>query len=89
MRELAERLLRADGLPYSPSFVSRLERGWASPSLWSYIQVAEIFEVPPGRLLGPEEMDGAVTEPELSLVRVVRRLGLEPEAAIVRLVRPE
>ncbi len=86
--ELAEKLYRADGRPYSPSFVSRLERGFASPPLWVYIQLARMFEVSPGRLLGPEEMESPFSESELTLVRVMRQLDLEPEEAIARLVRP-
>ena len=73
----------------SASFVSRVERGFASPPLWAYIHMANIFDLSPGRLLGPEELEGSVTESEMTLIRVTRRLGLEPEEAIARLVRPE
>jgi len=86
--QLAEKLYRADGRPYSASFVSRLERGWASPPLWSYIRLAEIFEVSPGELLGSEGVERPVSDAELTLVRVVRRLGLEPEDVIARLSEP-
>jgi len=65
-----------------------VERGFASPPLWAYIEIARIFEVTPGRLLGPEEMESQVAESELTLVRVTRRLGLSPEEAIARLLRP-
>ena len=83
--QLAEQLRRADGRPYSASFVSRLERGWASPPLWAYIRLADIFEVAPGELLGTDGVERPVTDAELTLVRVVRRLGLAPEEAIARL----
>ncbi|MEJ7788920.1 MAG: helix-turn-helix transcriptional regulator [Thermoleophilaceae bacterium] len=89
LSDLADKLYRADGKPYSASFVSRVERGFASPPLWAYIHMASIFDLSPGRLLGPEDLEGSVTEPEMTLIRVVRRLGLEPEEAIARLVRPE
>ena len=89
IHQLADKLYRADGRPYSPSFVSRLERGFASPPLWVYIQLARMFEVSPGRLLGPEEMESTFSESELTLVRVMRQLKLEPDEAIARLVRPE
>lgn len=87
--DLADKLYRADGKPYSASFVSRVERGFASPPLYSYIRMADIFGLTPGRLLGPEEMERDLAESELTLVRVVRELGLEPEEAIARLVRRE
>lgn len=85
IRELADELFRADGRPYSPSFVSRLERGWASPPLYTYCLLARRFEVAPGELLGSEGVERAIDDAELTLVRVVRRLGLTPEDAIARL----
>jgi hypothetical protein len=78
---------RPDGGHYSPGFLSRLERGWASPPLWVYVVLAERFEVEPGRLLGPDHVATEVNEAELTLLRVLRRLGIEPDEAIVRLVR--
>ncbi len=88
IHELAQRLRRADGRPYSPSFVSRLERGWASPALWSYIQLAHLFGVAPGELLGQDGVERPISEGELTLVRVLRPLGVSPEEAIARLARP-
>lgn len=84
--ELADEILRADGRPYSPSFVSRLERGWASPPLFAYITLARLFDVAPGELLGSEGVERPITDAELTLVRVVRNLGIAPEQAIVRLM---
>jgi transcriptional regulator with XRE-family HTH domain len=78
---------RPDGGHYSPGFLSRLERGWASPPLWVYIVLAERFGVEPGRLLGPDHVATEVSEAELTLLRVLRRLGIEPDEAITRLVR--
>jgi len=86
--ELAQEIERADGRPYSASFVSRLERGWASPPLFAYILLARHFEVAPGELLGSEGVERPLTDAELTLVRVARNLRLSPEAAIVRLMRP-
>ncbi len=80
--ELAAEIRRADGRPYSPSFVSRLERGWASPPLYVYCLPAARFEVAPGELLGSEGVERIIDDAELTLVRVVRRLGLTPEDAI-------
>ncbi len=81
----AEDIRRADGRPYSASFVSRLERGWASPQLYTYCLLAARFEVAPGELLGSEGVERPVDDSEPTLVRVVRRLGMTPEDAIARL----
>ncbi len=80
--EVATDIRRADGRPYSTSFVSRLERGWASPPLYVYCLLAARFEVAPGELLGSEGVERPISDAELKLVRVVRRLGLSPEDAI-------
>jgi transcriptional regulator with XRE-family HTH domain len=83
---LADEIRRADGRPYSPSFVSRLERGWASPPLFAYILLARYFDVAPGELLGSEGVERPITDAELTLIRVARNLLLSPEEAIVRLM---
>ncbi len=61
IHELATELRRADGRAYSTSFVSRLERGWASPPMYVYCLLAARFEVAPGELLGSEGVDPSVT----------------------------
>lgn len=86
LRDLAGEIYRSNGIPYSSGFVSRLERGWASPPLWVYIRIAEIFEVEAGDLLGRDGVESPVSEAELTLVRVLREVGLSPEAAIARLL---
>ncbi len=47
--------------------------------------LAARFEVAPGELLGTEGVKRAVDDSDLTLVRVVRRLGITPEDAIARL----
>jgi hypothetical protein len=84
--ELAELVTRPGGGHYSTGFMSRLERGWASPPLWVYTVLAEHFELAPGRLLGSEGLDVPVSAAELAMVRVIRRLGLETDEAIARIV---
>lgn len=86
--DLAEKLRRSDGRHYSGSFVSRLERGWTSPPLFVYIMIAELFAVAPGDLLGRDGVERIVSDAEITLVKVVRELGLSPEEAIAKLVRP-
>ena len=78
---------RADGGRYSVSFFSRLERGWASPPLFVYISLARAFKVPPGQLLGSDGAPREVSEAELTVVKVMRRLEIDPEEAILRLTR--
>ena len=70
----------------SASFVSRLERGWASPPLFAYITLARFFDVAPGELLGSEGVERPLSDAELTMVRVARNLLLSPEQAIVRLM---
>ena len=87
LRAVSDQITRPDGGRYSPGYFSRLERGWASPPLWVYTVLAERFEVAAGRLLGVEGFEQAVSEGELTLVRLIRRLGIEPDEAIARIVR--
>ena len=84
--ELAAEIQRADGRPYSASFVSRLERGWASPPLFAYITLARLFEVAPGELLGSEGVERPITDAELTMIKVMRNLRLSPAQAITRLM---
>ncbi len=85
--QLAQEIQRADGRPYSSSFVSRLERGWASPPLFSYIILARFFDVAPGELLGSEGVERPISDSELTMVRVARNLLITPEEAIIRLMK--
>ena len=86
--ELAAELYRADGRPYSASFVSRLERGWASPPLHTYVVIGNRFGVQPGQLLGNDGITSPVTPAELTLVRSLREMGVSPEQDIARLAKP-
>jgi hypothetical protein len=78
---------KPDGGRYTPGFFSRLERGWASGPLVTYVSVAAQFDVEPGRLLGPDDAQREVTGAEMTLVHVLRRMGITPDEAIARLVR--
>jgi transcriptional regulator with XRE-family HTH domain len=86
LRDVAATILRSDGQPYSASFMSRLEIGYATPPLWVYIALAEHFEIEPGVLLGREEVARPCTDAELTLLRVLRRLRIDPDDAIARLL---
>jgi hypothetical protein len=50
------------------------------------VALAERFDVHPGVLFGPEEVTREWTESELTLLRVLRRMNIDPEEAIVTLV---
>ena len=88
LARMAASFHRPDGGHYSPGFLSRLERDWASPPLWVYIVLAELFAVAPGRLLGPDDVAMEISEAEVTLLRLLRRLGIDPDEAIARLVWP-
>src|SRR5690349_5010023 len=46
---------RPDGSRYSPSYYSRLERGWGCGPLHIYLAIAAALGVHPGRLLGVDD----------------------------------
>jgi transcriptional regulator with XRE-family HTH domain len=83
--DLCNAVVKPDGGHYTPGFFSRLERGWGSGPLTTYVNVADALDVEPGRLLGPDEAQREVSGAEMALVDLVRRLGLSPAEAIVRL----
>ncbi len=73
--------------PFSPSYLSRVERGYAVAPLWFFCAVADMFGVDAGRLLGPEELEGQIDAEQRLLVDVYERLGITPAEAIARLAR--
>jgi transcriptional regulator with XRE-family HTH domain len=83
--DLCNAVVKPDGGRYTPGFFSRLERGWGSGPLTTYVNVADALDVEPGPLLGPDEAQREVSGAEMALVDLVRRLGLSPAEAIVRL----
>jgi transcriptional regulator with XRE-family HTH domain len=83
--DLCNAVVKPDGGHYTTGFFSRLERGWGSGPLTTYVNVADALDVEPGRLLGPDEAQREVSGAEMALVDLVRRLGLSPAEAIVRL----
>ena len=83
--QLSERVEKPEGGRYSPGYFSRLERSWATSPLYVYLAVADVLEVAPGRLLGPDDAQRSATEGEMTLVRFLRRAGVSPDEAIARL----
>lgn len=88
LRQLAERLPKPEGGCYSAGYCSRLERGWGSPPLWVYIELARVFDVAPGKLLGVEDVEHVVSAEQGLLLRFLDRMGIEPAEALARIARP-
>jgi transcriptional regulator with XRE-family HTH domain len=87
LADLCAAVEKPDGGHYTPGFFSRLERGWSSGPLVTYVAVATQFDLPPGRLLGPDDAEREVSEGEMTLLNVLRRMGVTPDEAIARLVK--
>ena len=71
---------------YSHGFLSRLEKGFANPPIYAYVQVAEAFELAPEGLLGGEDLQRDVGEAEMTLLRTLRRLEVSPDEALARIL---
>lgn len=86
LRDLALRVPKPEGGFFSLGYFSRLERGWASPPLYSYIKVAHALDVDESRLLGPDEVQRDATAEERLLLDVLRQRGIGPAEALIRLI---
>jgi transcriptional regulator with XRE-family HTH domain len=78
---------KPEGGHFSPGYISRIERGWATATLYAYLAIAAALDVDPGRLLGPDAAATDIGEDEAILLRCVSELGIEPHQAVLRLVR--
>lgn len=85
LKELGLQMAKPGGGSYSPSHVSRVERGWSSSPLYAYLVIAAVLDLEPGKLLGPDACAYDVSEEEAVLLRCVKSLGLEPHEAILRI----
>lgn len=84
-RELLGRIARPRGGRYSSGLLSRLENGYANPPVFVYVHVAEALGTEPEALMGHEDLQRPVAEAELTLLRYLRAVGLEPHEALARL----
>lgn len=66
-------------------YFSRIERGWASAPLYTYLAIADVLELQPGVLLGPDEAQRRTSGAEEVLLGLLRRKGISAEDAIARL----
>jgi transcriptional regulator with XRE-family HTH domain len=85
LTDLGRALTRSDGSHYSAGFVSRLERGRSAAPLYLYLAIADVLEVDPGVLLGPDSTALDISESEAVLIRSLRATNIEPHEAILRL----
>jgi transcriptional regulator with XRE-family HTH domain len=84
--EALKSVRRPNGRSYSVAFLSRIEAGYANSPLYAYLHLAEGYELDVARLLGPEEAEKPVGEAEMTLILLLRRLGITADEAIARLV---
>lgn len=84
-RELLARIQRPRGGRYSSGLLSRLENGYANPPMFVYLHVAEALGLEPEVLMGPEDLQRPVADAELTLLRYLRAVGMEPHEALARL----
>ena len=83
--DLTRAVRKPEGGHYSPGYFSRLERGWASAPLYTYLAIADAFDLDPGVLLGPDAATLETSEGEAMLLRCLRGLGIEPHEAVLTL----
>ena len=86
--DLTRAVRKPEGGHYSPGYFSRLERGWASAPLYTYLAIADAFDIDPGVLLGPDAATLETSESEAMLLRCLRGLKIEPHEAMLRLTEP-
>jgi transcriptional regulator with XRE-family HTH domain len=72
---------------YSQPLLSRMEAGYTSTPLYVYLQIADVYRIDPGRLLGPEEAVKEAGEAEMALIEFIRQLRISPAEAMARLAR--
>lgn len=87
--DLAEAIAKPEGGHYSGGFLSRLERGWTSASLYVYIHAAAQLHVRPGALLGADDIQKPLTPEQDALLRFVDRMEIPPAEAMARLAAAE
>ena len=85
LQDLAFQVEKPEGGCYSAGYFSRLERGWTSAPLLVYLRIAEAFEVEPGKLLGPDDVQREVSAEESVLLDFLAGSGIPPGEAIARL----
>lgn len=80
--ELARRIPKPSGRPYSASYVSRIERGWAHAPIYVYDHIARALDVDPWLLFAQDEVRHDPRPDELVLLRFLRRAGISPDEVL-------
>jgi transcriptional regulator with XRE-family HTH domain len=88
LADLATEVHKPEGGHYSPGYISRLERGWATAPLYVYLAIADVLGTDPGRLLGEDAALQDATESEMTLLMSLRLMRIQPEVALARIAKP-
>lgn len=83
-RELIHRIERPRGGRYSAGLITRVENGFANPPMFVYVHLAEVLGLEPEELMGREDLQRSVSESEMTLLRYLRAVGIEPHEALAR-----
>lgn len=85
LADLAHSIPKPEGGHFSPGYISRIERGWTSATLYAYLAIAAALDVDPGSLLGPDAASLETDTAEAVLLRWMRARGVAPHDALLRL----
>ncbi len=83
--DLARAVTKPEGGHYSLGYISRIERGWASATLYAYVAIAAVLDVDPGKLLGPDNALLDTDAADLVLLEWMRGRGLAPHDVLLAL----
>lgn len=70
---------------FSASYYARIERGYTSAALYTYIAIAELLDLSPGRLMGLDDWERTISDGEMTLLRFLRAARIEPHVAIAKI----
>jgi transcriptional regulator with XRE-family HTH domain len=82
---LVSKIERPRGGYYSRGLLSRIEKGYANSPLYVYMHIADALDLEPGRLMGSDETQKPISEAEMTLVRFLRRTGINVDEALALL----
>jgi transcriptional regulator with XRE-family HTH domain len=82
---LVRKIERPRGGYYSRGLLSRIEKGYANSPLYVYMHIADALDLEPGRLMGSDETQKPISEAEMTLVRFLRRTGINVDEALALL----
>jgi hypothetical protein len=86
LRDLAEAVVSAERRLHSIGYLSHLERGVSSAPFFTYVAIAGALDEHPGRIFGPDPVGPDPDGAERMLIHCLRRAGIKPEEAMLRLL---